>query len=158
MPQTAEWEQHCSRSAFCRSTNAMCDTRKTSIGLVLGVRSGQTRLALDTLASLEQERAGEYHAVMRHLGLTTAIWQFAVSPQGTLLILHLQGSDVDDSLYRLGNAAGNFERWLIHQLSAITGQTLSAERLQQLAQPLMARFSASEIDDQKAIRRGHDTG
>lgn len=126
----------------------MSNTGTTSSDLVLGVQSGQTRLALDTLAALEHERAGDYQAAMRRLGFTEANWQLAVSPQGTSLILHLEGSDLDGSLDRLGSATEGFEGWLLRQLSLIVGQELDPQRLHQRAQRPMASFRALEHDEQ----------
>jgi hypothetical protein len=125
-----------------------------SIDLLIGVQSGCTRLALDTLSALEQEEAEQYHAAMHRLGFTGATWHISVLPNGASLLLHLTGNDPVASLTRLGNSTDEFEGWLRQRLTEISGLELNARSIHRLVQPPMARFSGREANNAEADGRG----
>jgi len=124
---------------------AMAQEGKASsdiVNLAIPILPGKTTAARAFLAELEGSRRDAYHRADRAIGVERELWFLQPTPTGDLLLLYMEGPDLEKSFVEFIGSQDPLFVWFKRQLLEITGQDWSKPP-QAPGSELLSRFEAN---------------
>lgn len=93
--------------------------------LVIPILAGRSDDARAFMRELEHERADDYAASERRIGIGREVWHLAGLPDADVLIAHIETADFAHALNLFAASAYAFDLWFKRRLAECTGLDLN---------------------------------
>jgi hypothetical protein len=91
----------------------------------LPILPGKEDAARAFLRELEGPRKGQYALSEQHLGITKEVWAVQQTPQGSLFVVYIEGSDIGRAFQQFATSQEEFDQWFKRQVREATGADLN---------------------------------